>query len=53
MKTGKFTGKDGSERYYRAWPADAPAAGTVIVVHGYAEHGDRYTELASELNAAG
>lgn len=53
MKTGTFTGEDGSKRYYRAWLADASARGRVVIVHGYAEHGDRYAEMASDLNGAG
>jgi len=53
MKTGTFTGSNGSQRYYRAWLTETSARGRVVIVHGYAEHGDRYAEMASELNAIG
>lgn len=34
------------------WPAQAPVA-TVVIVHGYMEHGGRYRDLAVKLAAAG
>jgi len=53
METGFFTGNDGTRRYYRGWTLSGKASGTVVIAHGYAEHGDRFAELAAVFNAAG
>jgi len=53
MKSGFFISNDGSRRFYRGWTIDTPSSGTVVISHGYAEHGGRYSELASKLNSAG
>jgi alpha-beta hydrolase superfamily lysophospholipase len=41
------------ERFFRDWPAPAPARGAVALVHGIAEHSGRYQHVAARLNAAG
>lgn len=38
--------------YYRTWPTDAPKA-VVMVIHGLAEHSQRYDHFAEALNKAG
>ena len=53
MISGNFNGTDGGRRYYRAWRSEQQARGCVVIAHGYAEHGDRYSELAARLNTAG
>lgn len=53
METGFFTGNDGTKRYYRGWTLSGKASGTVVIAHGYAEHGDRFAELAAVLNDTG
>jgi alpha-beta hydrolase superfamily lysophospholipase len=48
-----FTGAGGMQMYAQAWlPAAAPRA-VVALVHGFGEHGGRYTYLADALTAAG
>ncbi len=49
---GSFTGAAGGAIHWRAWDTDSPVA-QVVIVHGYGEHGDRYTRLAERLNAEG
>lgn len=44
--------EDGSRLYARAFTAEHPRA-VVCLAHGLGEHGDRYRELASRLNAQG
>ncbi len=39
--------------YYRTWPTDTPKKGVVMVIHGLAEHSQRYDHLAEALNKAG
>jgi len=53
LETGFFIGKDKSRRYFRSWKAGPSSAGTIVLIHGYAEHGGRYNEMAAELNSAG
>ena len=45
---GTFTGIAGGEIHWRAWIATGVKA-QVVIVHGYGEHGDRYTRLAERL----
>jgi acylglycerol lipase len=55
MKTldGKLTAIDGFSLYWKAWlPKDKPKA-VVHVIHGYAEHIDRYMNVIEELVPAG
>lgn len=49
MPEGRFAD---DRLFYRAWPV-APARGTVVVSHGYAEHSGRYEHVAAALNGAG
>jgi alpha-beta hydrolase superfamily lysophospholipase len=53
MENGFFSGTNGSLRYYRGWRTEQKKRGSIVIVHGYAEHGDRYTELAKILNERG
>ena len=50
--TGRFD-VAGAAIYYRHWPADGETRAVVQLVHGLAEHSDRYTELVSQMNRAG
>lgn len=48
-----FTGAGNMQLYAQAWtPADPPRA-VVALVHGFGEHGARYTYLAEALTGAG
>ncbi|MEG0639874.1 MAG: alpha/beta hydrolase [Clostridia bacterium] len=50
---GTFASKAGAELETRLWQADGEPRGIVQLVHGMAEHIDRYDETAKRLNAAG
>ena len=43
---------DGLELYKHEWLVESPKA-TVLIIHGYGEHGERYSHLASAFNEAG
>lgn len=47
-----ITSKDGTRLSLHRWTA-ANARATLLVVHGYCEHGERYSELAEALGARG
>lgn len=47
-----YTTKDNHMLYKHAWPVENPKA-KVLIVHGLAEHGGRYADLAKDLNKAG
>lgn len=47
-----LTTADGLKLHGHRWPR-AGAHGRVLIVHGLGEHGGRYADLASHLNAAG
>ena len=49
---GKLHAKDGVEIRHRHWPAEQPRA-QVLIIHGMAEHIDRYDWFAKKLNAEG
>lgn len=49
---GTFTGVAGGRIHWREWKAPSPVA-QVVIVHGYGEHGDRYTRLAGRLTKEG
>jgi acylglycerol lipase len=49
---GTFTGVAGGQIHWRAWKA-REATAQVVIVHGYGEHGDRYTRLAERLAGEG
>ena len=51
-KEGSFTGVAGGRIHWRLWEAPDPRA-QVVIVHGYGEHGDRYTRLAGRLTDEG
>ena len=46
---GTFQGDAGLELYYQSWhPADQPKA-VLVVIHGVAEHSDRYLNVVDNL----
>ena len=47
-----FTADDGTEIYAVKWPVEKPR-GIVQIIHGMAEHIERYDEFAEYLNARG
>ncbi|MGA7397315.1 MAG: lysophospholipase [Solirubrobacterales bacterium] len=52
LTTGTFSGVAGGTIHWRAWtPPEVKAQ--VVIVHGYGEHGDRYTRLAEHLAGEG
>lgn len=51
-ETGHFAAGDGTQLQFRVWPA-AKAHGTVLIMHGFAEHGLRYGHLVQALVPAG
>lgn len=50
--TGRFSGEQGVEIFYRHQPADTPRAGLVLV-HGLGEHSGRYRQVIERLNILG
>ncbi len=46
-------GAGGRSIYWRAWSAEAPARGLVVIVHGAGEHSGRYQHVAQRLVSAG
>jgi alpha-beta hydrolase superfamily lysophospholipase len=55
MKTqsGNFTAQDGTSIYWKGWAPDKAPKAVVHVIHGYAEHIDRYGNVVGELLPAG
>jgi len=55
MKTsdGKLTTTDGLSLYWKCWLPESTPKAVVQVIHGYAEHIDRYTNVVNELVPAG
>jgi len=51
-REGFFTARDGLRLFSRIWPAER-GRGTLLLVHGFAEHSGRYARLAEDLNQAG
>src|SRR5207237_3313501 len=52
IEEGFFSARDGLRLFWQIWRAPAPAA-HVAVLHGYAEHLGRQTEIARALIAGG
>jgi alpha-beta hydrolase superfamily lysophospholipase len=45
---------NGTEIYQQSWqPVDLPIRAIVAIVHGYGEHCNRYSHVATELVAQG
>ncbi|HPI94311.1 MAG TPA: lysophospholipase [Deltaproteobacteria bacterium] len=55
MKTlnGTFTAQDGTPLYWKAWLPEGSPKAVVHVIHGYAEHIERYGNVVNELVPAG
>lgn len=51
-ETGHFAAGDGTQLQFRVWPAAKPR-GTILIMHGFAEHGLRYGHLVHTLVPAG
>jgi acylglycerol lipase len=49
QENSTFTAPDGLQLYEQYWQPPAPPKGVVLIVHGYAEHSDRYRHLADFL----
>ena len=52
-QTGTFRAKDGASIYWKGWVPDNPPKAVIHVIHGYAEHIDRYGNVVGELLPAG
>ncbi len=50
---GKLTTPDGLSLYWKVWVPDGKPRAVVQVIHGYAEHINRYGNVVDELLAAG
>ncbi|MGC9323198.1 MAG: lysophospholipase [Desulfomonilia bacterium] len=46
---GKLTTRDGVSLYWKAWIPDKKPKALIHLIHGYAEHVDRYTNVVEEL----
>jgi acylglycerol lipase len=55
MKTlnGTFSSQDGTSIYWKAWLPDGAPKALIHLIHGYAEHIDRYGNVVNELIPAG
>jgi alpha-beta hydrolase superfamily lysophospholipase len=55
MKTsnGTFSSQDGTSIYWKAWLPDGAPKALIHLIHGYAEHIDRYDNVVNELIPAG
>jgi alpha-beta hydrolase superfamily lysophospholipase len=55
MKTqsGNFKAQDGTSIYWKGWTPDNAPKAVAHVIHGYAEHIDRYGNVVGELLPAG
>jgi len=55
MKTenGTFTAQDGTSIYWKAWLPEGTPKAVVHLIHGYAEHIERYGNVVNELVPAG
>lgn len=50
---GFFTGAGGVLIHHRSWLPEGSVIATVTIVHGFAEHGERYEHVAERLTRAG
>ncbi len=50
---GAFTGGDSLRLYRQSWLPDGAPRAAVAIVHGYAEHSERYTWVGTQLAQAG
>ena len=55
MKTesGSLKAQDQTSIFWKSWIPDTPPKAVVHIIHGYAEHIDRYTNVIKELVPAG
>lgn len=55
MKTesGSLKAQDQTSIFWKSWFPDTPPKAVVHIIHGYAEHIDRYTNVVNELLPAG
>lgn len=51
--TDTLTAYDDLTLFIQGWRPEKPQRGTVVLVHGYAEHSDRYQHVAAFLTARG
>lgn len=51
--TDTLTTYDGLALFVQGWHPEKPQRGAVVLVHGYAEHSDRYQHVAAFLTARG
>jgi alpha-beta hydrolase superfamily lysophospholipase len=52
-RSERVAAADGGERLVRWWAPSRPAVATLVIAHGYAEHGGRYESVGGLLAAAG
>ncbi|MEN6508122.1 MAG: lysophospholipase [Smithella sp.] len=52
-KSGYLKAQDGTSIFWKSWHPDTPPKAVVHIIHGYAEHIDRYTNIINELVPAG
>lgn len=53
QEKGSFTAQDGLSVFWKAWLPDGRPKAVLHVIHGYAEHIDRYAFVVDELLPAG
>ena len=46
---GFFTGSDSKKIYYQAWLPEGEPKAVLLVVHGLAEHSNRYLNIVKSL----
>jgi acylglycerol lipase len=49
----KFEGERGTEIYYQVWKPFGKITALVVLVHGQADHGGRYSHVAERLTQEG
>ncbi len=52
-QSGTFKAKDSASIYWKGWVPDSAPKAVVQIIHGYAEHIDRYGNVVGELLPAG